>query len=131
MTDAASPPKAKRKGAYSAGPGRPPGSKNKKTLALEEATRRAAASIDGAFEGQVRRAFRNLIGNVSLGPKSARDCVGRFYHRLNDDYQPMHGLARFLIEHSGPSAHAGEHEFLPFAVEMPTLFEAFVAEWLK
>ncbi len=51
MTDTATPPKPKRKGNYKAGPGRPPGSKNKKTLALEEATRRAAASIDEAFEG--------------------------------------------------------------------------------
>ncbi|GAG12846.1 unnamed protein product, partial [marine sediment metagenome] len=51
MTDTAAPPKPKRKGAYCAGPGRPPGSKNKKTLALEEAPRQAAASIDGAFEG--------------------------------------------------------------------------------
>ena len=51
MTDTAAPPKPKRKGNYKAGPGRPPGSKNKKTLALEEAARQAAASIDGAFEG--------------------------------------------------------------------------------
>ncbi len=51
MTDTAAPPKPKRQGNYKAGPGRPPGSKNKKTLALEEAARRAAASIDGAFEG--------------------------------------------------------------------------------
>ncbi len=51
MTDAAAPPKPKRKGNYKAGPGRPPGSKNKKTLALEEAARQAAASIDGAFVG--------------------------------------------------------------------------------
>ncbi len=51
MTDTAAPPKPKRKGNYKAGPGRPPGSKNKKTLALEEAARQAAASVDGAFEG--------------------------------------------------------------------------------
>jgi hypothetical protein len=51
MTDTAAPPKPKRKGNYKAGPGRPPGSKNRKTLALEEAARQAAASIDGAFEG--------------------------------------------------------------------------------
>ncbi len=51
MTDTAAPPKPKRKGNYKAGPGRPPGRKNKKTLALEEAARQAAASIDGAFEG--------------------------------------------------------------------------------
>ncbi len=51
MTDTAAPPKPKRQGNYKPGPGRPPGSKNKKTLALEEAARQAAASIDGAFEG--------------------------------------------------------------------------------
>ena len=51
MTDTAAPPKPKRKGNYKAGPGRPPGRKNNKTLALEEATRQAAASIDGAFKG--------------------------------------------------------------------------------
>jgi hypothetical protein len=51
MTDTAAPPKAKRRGNWKPGPGRPPGSKNKRTLALEEATRKAAASIDGAFEG--------------------------------------------------------------------------------
>jgi hypothetical protein len=51
MTDTAAPPKPKRTGNWKAGPGRPPGSKNNKTLALEEATRQAAASVDGAFEG--------------------------------------------------------------------------------
>ena len=51
MTDAAAPPKPKRQSNYKAGPGRPPGRKNNKTLALEEAARQAAASIDGAFEG--------------------------------------------------------------------------------
>ncbi len=51
MTNTAAPPKPKRTGNYKAGPGRPPGRKNNKTLALEEAARRAAASIDGAFEG--------------------------------------------------------------------------------
>ena len=80
---------------------------------------------------QVRRAYRSLVGVVSLEPKLARDCIGRFYHRLNDDYQPMHGLARFLIEHSGPSTDVGGHEFLPFSINMPNLFEEFVAEWLK
>ena len=45
MTDTAAPPKPKRQGNYKAGPGRPPGSKNKKTLALEEAARQAAAKI--------------------------------------------------------------------------------------
>ena len=51
MTDTTALPHPKRQGNYKAGPGRPPGSKNKKTLALEEAARQAAASIDQAFEG--------------------------------------------------------------------------------
>ncbi len=51
MTNTAAPQKPKRQGNYKAGPGRPPGRKNNKTLALEEAARQAAASVDGAFEG--------------------------------------------------------------------------------
>jgi 5-methylcytosine-specific restriction enzyme subunit McrC len=80
---------------------------------------------------QVRRAYRGLLGSVSLEQKTVHDCIGRFYHRLNDDYRPMHGLCRFLIEHSGPGTERGEREFLPFCLNMPNLFEAFVAEWLK
>jgi hypothetical protein len=66
MPDTAAPPKAKRKGAYCAGPGRPPGSKNRKTLALEEATRTAAASIDGAFEGDAHAFLAAVYRNPSV-----------------------------------------------------------------
>jgi hypothetical protein len=41
----------KRRGNYKPGPGRPKGRKNNATLALEAAAQEAAASIDGAFEG--------------------------------------------------------------------------------
>jgi 5-methylcytosine-specific restriction enzyme subunit McrC len=78
----------------------------------------------------VRQAHRTLIGDVSLVRRKAADCIGRFYHRLNDDYRPMHGLCRFILEHTGPATGVGERAFLPFAVDMPTLFESFVAEWL-
>jgi len=37
--------KPKRKGNYKAGPGRPPGSKNKKTLEMEAAARKAVTEI--------------------------------------------------------------------------------------
>jgi len=96
--------------------------------ALYAASRLGLQRDDVKF--QVRRAYRSLIGVVSLEPKRAHDCIGRFYNRLNDDYQPMHGLCRFLIEHSGPETKTGDHEFLPFSVNMPDLFELFVAEWL-
>ncbi len=71
MTDTAAPPKPKRKGNYKAGPGRPPGSKNKKTLALEEATRQAAASIDGAFEGDAH-AFLTAVYRDPAVPLDTR-----------------------------------------------------------
>jgi 5-methylcytosine-specific restriction enzyme subunit McrC len=79
----------------------------------------------------VRQAYRNLIGSVSLEPKYPRDCIARLYHRLNEDYKPMHALCRFLIEHSGPSTKIGSYEFLPFSLDMPKLFEGFVTEWLR
>jgi 5-methylcytosine-specific restriction enzyme subunit McrC len=80
---------------------------------------------------QVRQAYRNLIGAVSFEPKIARDCTGRFYHRLNDDYKPMHGLCRFLVEQTGFGTNIGNYDFLPFSLDMPKLFEEFVAEWLN
>jgi 5-methylcytosine-specific restriction enzyme subunit McrC len=67
---------------------------------------------------QIRRAYRNLVGDVSLEPKAAHDCLGRFYNRLNDDYRPMHGLCCFLIEHTGPSVAIAEHKFLPFQLNV-------------
>jgi 5-methylcytosine-specific restriction enzyme subunit McrC len=79
----------------------------------------------------VRQAYRVLSGTVRLSEKGAEDCINRFYHRLNEDYHPLHGLCRLLLEHLGPDIEQGEHVFLPFRLNMPLLFEAFVAEWLK
>lgn len=59
-------PKPKRKGNYKAGPGRPPGRKNNKTLALEEAARQAAAGIDGAFEGDAHAFLQAVYRNPNV-----------------------------------------------------------------
>lgn len=58
--------KPKRKGNYKAGPGRPPGSKNKKTLALEEATLQAVATIDGAFDGDAHAFLQAVYKNPDV-----------------------------------------------------------------
>lgn len=78
----------------------------------------------------VRKAYRNLQSLVSLQPFSPADCLHRLYTRLNQDYHPMHALCRFFLENAGPTHHTGGHEMLPFLVNMPRLFELFVAEWL-
>ncbi len=80
---------------------------------------------------EVRHARRVLTGLVSARPVTATECLGRFYHRLNQDYQPMHGICRFFLEHAGPGIKEGEHELIPFTLDMPKLFETFVAEWLR
>lgn len=79
--------------------------------------------------GIVARAHRALRG-VTGRRFDANDCVGRRYHRLNLDYQPMHGLCRFFLEHSGPSLSSGESAMVPFLISMPRLFEQFVYGWL-
>ncbi len=79
----------------------------------------------------VRRAYRSLLGATTLTPFDARTCIDRLYNRLNDDYQPLHGLCRFFLEQQGASHKIGERVMLPFVVNMPRLFELFVANWLQ
>ena len=78
----------------------------------------------------ISRAFREISHKVKVVPINGRDCVDRLYHRLNDDYRPMHGLCRFFLEYMGPGIQSGNNDFIPFLLNMPRLFEAFVAEWL-
>ena len=78
----------------------------------------------------VRRAYRAIQQLVTLEPIRPDDCQGLLYHRLNEDYEPLHGLCRFFLENSGPGHPAGDHRMLPFLVNMPSLFERFVAKWL-
>lgn len=79
----------------------------------------------------VRRAYRALQGLVTPRPHPSAACLGRLYHRLNADYQPLHALCRFFLEQSGPGHQLGDRTMLPFLVDMAHLYERFVAEWLK
>lgn len=79
----------------------------------------------------VRRAYRAVRSFASIRPVDAAACVGRTYTRLNEDYRAMHALCRFFLSHQGPSHVIGEHAVLPFLVDMPHLYERFVAEWLR
>ncbi|MEW5987845.1 MAG: restriction endonuclease [Chloroflexota bacterium] len=79
----------------------------------------------------IRQACQSLRGLVTLTPVTAQACAGRLYHRLNEDYRPLHALCRLFLEHTGPDTQVGDHLALPFLVNMERLFELFVAEWLS
>jgi 5-methylcytosine-specific restriction enzyme subunit McrC len=59
----------------------------------------------------VRKAFHALQGFVTLTSFKPEACIDRNYHRLNQD--------------------KGDREMLPFLINMASLYEQFVAEWLK
>ena len=79
----------------------------------------------------VRKAYRSLQGLTSLHSFTPAQCSGRRYHRLNQDYHPLHSLCRFFLEQAGPSHRDGDRLIMPFLVNMESLFEMFVAEWLR
>lgn len=85
----------------------------------------------GETLGIIRKAYHNLEGYVSLRPFAPNVCINRLYHRLNEDYQPLHALCRFFLEQSGPSHQVGNRLMIPFLINMQRLFELFVAEWLN
>lgn len=79
----------------------------------------------------IRRAYLSLQGFATLVLCTPQTCIGRLYNRLNDDYQPLHALCRFFLEHAGPTHEMGAKKMLPFLVDMAALYERFVAEWVK
>ncbi|MFO8056561.1 MAG: restriction endonuclease [bacterium] len=79
----------------------------------------------------IRKAYRSTHGLISLKQFHPSDCLGRLYHRLNEDYQALHALCRFFLEHTGPTHESGDRTMLSFLINMNSLFELFVAQWLK
>ena len=58
--------KPKRQGNYKPGTGRPKGSKNKKTLALEAAASKAMEGVDRAFEGDAHMFLQSVYKNPEV-----------------------------------------------------------------
>ena len=71
----------------------------------------------------VRKAYRSLQGLLHSNRFPQKHCVKRLYHRLNEDYRPLHGLCRFFLEHTGPTNRPGDKSMLPFLINMALLFE--------
>ncbi|MBN2562785.1 MAG: restriction endonuclease [Phycisphaerae bacterium] len=79
----------------------------------------------------IRQARRVLQGFARPCAFSPQKCIGRLYNRLNQDYEPLHALCRFFLEHSGPTHRLGDRRMIPILVDMERLFELFVVEWMK
>ncbi len=97
------------------------------TLAQIARSQRCGEQVQTA----VRRAYHTLQTVAPPRPFQPQDCVGRPYTRLNQDYQPLHALCRFFLEHTGPAYGNGRHHLRPFLINMARLYELFVSEWLK
>lgn len=84
-----------------------------------------------AAQTAVRRAYHLLQPLVSLRPFQPQDCQHRAYSRLNQDYATLHALCRFFLEHTGPLLDEGDHQLMPFLLNMAQLYERCVANWLQ
>jgi 5-methylcytosine-specific restriction endonuclease McrBC regulatory subunit McrC len=81
-------------------------------------------------KGKVRRAYQSLSRMVHLEPYRASDCLGRNYQRLNRGYERLHVLCHIILSQSGPVRSSGTDQMVPWAVDMETLYEKVVANWL-
>ncbi len=83
-----------------------------------------------AVRREVERAYRPLRSQVSLVEVQAFDYRQLHYHRLNADYCLLHSLCRFFLENLAPGKGEGTQPALPYALQMSSLFEECVAEWI-
>ena len=91
---------------------------------------RSSGIASDDVKGKVRRAYQSLAGMVSLEQYRASDCLGRDYQRLNKGYERLHVLCHIILSQSGPVRGSGANQMVPWAVDMETLYERVVANWL-
>jgi 5-methylcytosine-specific restriction enzyme subunit McrC len=77
------------------------------------------------------RRIDRLMGEVAATNHAASSLDRFTYHRLNDDYQPMHRLCRLFLEGASLSEAEGAFSFRTFLLDMNRLFEAFVTQVLR
>ena len=87
-------------------------------------------------ERALARRARGLLARFAevtpVGRAEALALLARItLHRLNQAYGPVLGLCRLALHHLTLAEAAGPHPFASFLVEMPRLFESFVAARLR
>lgn len=73
---------------------------------------------------QTDRALRGMISHQKF---SAQDCCDRYYDRLNQDYETLHALCRFFLEATSAGYQQGNHQSIPFLINIDKLYEKCVA----
>ena len=99
------------------------------------AIRQVVHLLGGWVRGQelrlrLRRLDR-LMGEVSPTPLPAGALDRIAYHRLNEDYRPIHRLCRLFLGGASLSEGEGIFPFPAFLLDMNRLFEAFVTAALR
>jgi 5-methylcytosine-specific restriction enzyme subunit McrC len=85
---------------------------------------------DNDLQHAARSAHRELQSTVALVPFDPRAVDAIVYDRLTMRYEQAHRLCRLLLEAAGPVPEEGTSRSVPFLLDMPRLFERFVARWL-
>ncbi len=78
----------------------------------------------------VARTARLLRGVVARDAPLPEEWWERPYTRLTADYQPLHAVCRFFLDHASPTHQVGARRMMPFLVNMAQLYQRFVAAWL-
>ena len=81
----------KRTGNYKAGPGRPPGRKNNRTLEIEAAAQEAIAAIEGTFEGDAHAFLASVYKNPNMSLEVRILAAGRALRVEKPVLSAVHG----------------------------------------
>lgn len=89
------------------------------------------ASLRSDTRAAIRRGLYAMGSTIQALPIRASQAVRPAYDRLTKDYEAMHLICRFLLDHVGPTHRAGAREIAPFLIPMPRLYELFVSQDLE
>lgn len=100
-------------------------------ILLHAVSRALGCTLRPNTRRSVELAYRVLKGAVSHETFSSLQCQQRTYNRLNSDYLVMHSICRLIIDCTGVANEEGPLTFVSFLLDMPRIFESFIAEWLR
>jgi 5-methylcytosine-specific restriction enzyme subunit McrC len=76
-------------------------------------------------------ALDRALGEIDPAPLPLSRFDTFHYHRLNDDYRPIHRLCRLLLEGASVSEQTGDLGFRAFLLDMNQLYETFLSVALR